>query len=137
MKALSLWQPWASAIALGHKRIETRHWQTAYRGPIAIHAARRWTAAERAYAEHFAHFMQMPSGYPLGAIVAIARLIDVRPTEELCCQISLREDELGDYSPGRFGWLLQDIRPLVAPIPAKGMQGLFNLTAEVEAQVRT
>ena len=41
MKALSLWQPWASLIAAGVKKVETRHWPTAYRGPIAIHAAKR------------------------------------------------------------------------------------------------
>ena len=36
MKALSLYQPWATAIALGSKRIETRGWPTSYRGPLAI-----------------------------------------------------------------------------------------------------
>ncbi len=39
MKALSLHQPWASLIAIGAKRVETRHWTTSYRGPLAIHAA--------------------------------------------------------------------------------------------------
>lgn len=33
MKAISLWQPWASAIAVGAKRVETRSWATKYRGP--------------------------------------------------------------------------------------------------------
>lgn len=28
MRALSLWQPWASAIAAGAKKIETRGWST-------------------------------------------------------------------------------------------------------------
>ncbi len=41
MKALSLWQPWASLIALGVKTIETRSWATNYRGPLAIHAGLR------------------------------------------------------------------------------------------------
>lgn len=40
-KALTLWQPWASLVALGVKTIETRSWSTAYRGPLAIHAAAR------------------------------------------------------------------------------------------------
>ena len=39
MKTLSLIQPWASLIALGEKRIETRSWGTRYRGPLAIHAS--------------------------------------------------------------------------------------------------
>lgn len=41
MKALTLWQPWASLIAVGAKTIETRGWATNYRGPLAIHAAKR------------------------------------------------------------------------------------------------
>ena len=41
MKALTLWQPWASLIGLGVKTIETRSWPTAYRGPLTIHAAAR------------------------------------------------------------------------------------------------
>jgi len=36
LKALSLWQPWASLMALGVKRIETRSWQTQHRGPLII-----------------------------------------------------------------------------------------------------
>jgi len=39
MKAITLWQPWASLIACGAKKYETRSWSTSYRGPIAIHAA--------------------------------------------------------------------------------------------------
>jgi len=41
MKAITLWQPWASLLACGAKQYETRSWATSYRGPIAIHAAAR------------------------------------------------------------------------------------------------
>lgn len=41
MKAITVWQPWASLIACGAKEFETRGWATSYRGPIAIHAAAR------------------------------------------------------------------------------------------------
>jgi len=41
MKAITLWQPWATLLACGAKLFETRSWATAYRGPIAIHAAAR------------------------------------------------------------------------------------------------
>jgi hypothetical protein len=43
MKCISLWQPFASAVALGIKKIETRSWMTYYSGPIAIHAAQKCT----------------------------------------------------------------------------------------------
>lgn len=39
MRAITLTQPWASLVAIGAKRIETRNWATRYRGPLAIHAA--------------------------------------------------------------------------------------------------
>ena len=38
MKALTLYQPWATLVAIGAKKIETRSWPTKYRGTIAIHA---------------------------------------------------------------------------------------------------
>jgi len=41
MKAITIWQPWASLLACGAKQFETRSWATSYRGPIAIHAAQR------------------------------------------------------------------------------------------------
>lgn len=40
MKAITLWQPWASLLAYGVKKYETRSWPTKYRGPIAIHAGK-------------------------------------------------------------------------------------------------
>lgn len=40
MKAISLWQPWASLIMTGAKTFETRHWATSYRGPLVICAAK-------------------------------------------------------------------------------------------------
>lgn len=39
MKAITIWQPWASLLACGAKKFETRSWETHYRGPIAIHAS--------------------------------------------------------------------------------------------------
>lgn len=41
MKAITVWQPWASLLASGRKKYETRSWATSYRSPIAIHAAKR------------------------------------------------------------------------------------------------
>lgn len=60
MLALSLWQPWASALfatrtvlgdAVRPKVNETRSWSTSYRGPVLICAAHRWDADLRAIAE--------------------------------------------------------------------------------------
>ena len=47
MKALTLHQPWANLVALGHKQIETRSWATKYRGALAIHAGKYFPPANR------------------------------------------------------------------------------------------
>jgi hypothetical protein len=39
MRCITIYQPWASLLACGAKKYETRSWPTKYRGPIAIHAA--------------------------------------------------------------------------------------------------
>ena len=41
MKALTLYQPYASLIAVGAKTIETRSWGTSYRGGLLIHAGKK------------------------------------------------------------------------------------------------
>jgi hypothetical protein len=153
MKALSLTQPWATLVAIGAKRIETRSWATAYRGPLAIHAskgfpqwAREFTADPVVYKAvrlHWRGTSDYPA-YPLGAVVATCRLVSCIPTRELrenriietdpaaCCgpfDLSAGERALGDYAPGRWAWLLADVELLTLPIPAKGALGLWEWPA--------
>lgn len=144
MKALSLWQPWATLTAIGAKKIETRSRPTKYRGPLAIHAS-----VERKYidmrSKHYvcdkppfysiimdyynatdtSFFDGFP--FPRGAIIAICELED-------CVKIDIglllkrQERLLGDYTPGRFRWMLENVRQLKHPIPAKGALGLWEWT---------
>lgn len=41
---------------------------------------------------------------------------------------------LGDFTPGRWGWMLSDPQPC-DPIPCKGRQGVFKLPADVAREV--
>ena len=133
MKAISLWQPWASAIPLGLKKIETRSWDTRLRGTIAIHAAKRWTEDERSWALHFSRLYGRPelADPPRGAIIATARLVATFPTEALTGDITEMERAFGNYGADRFGWMLEDVVPLATPIPYRGLQGLFEIPASV------
>jgi len=122
--ALTLWQPWASLIQHEVKRIETRSWSTSYRGPIAIHAAKK-----PVYTGIPELLDLLPKGGepPLGAVVAIANLVDcVEMTPEFIAQQSEQELKCGDWQPGRFAWVLEIIRPVVPPVPATGGQKLWN-----------
>lgn len=159
MRALSLWQPWASAIASGAKTIETRSWSTDYRGPLAIHAAKRCVKAELAVlledpvwrgalaAGESETTDYLLSTLPFGAIVATCRLVECFPTAafapELLGELQGRprragevpntwtERDLGDFSAGRFGWVLRDIRPLEQPLPCRGQRGLFHVDSNL------
>lgn len=128
MRAISLWQPWASAIALGHKHIETRGWSTKYRGPLVIHAAKRWTKDQRDFASTEFTLGRLPRALPLGAYVAVADLVDVQETGTLKLTVDAIERLYGNYEPGRFGWVLENIRPLHEPVPAVGKQGFWTPT---------
>lgn len=104
MKALTLWQPWASLIPLGAKTIETRSWSTSYRGPLAIHAAKRCEAGPvgdfkveddtpRGSAKQYllrGDSLSWPYRLPLGAIVATCELVDCIP------MMDLGDDRAGD-----------------------------------------
>lgn len=132
MKCISLWQPWASAIPLGLKKIETRGWTTKVRGRIGIHASRRWSAPEREFAAVEHALGRLPARLPLGAVVATAVLHEVKTTAELLALgIDPVERIYGDYGTGRFGWLLRDVVPLAEPIPWKGKQGWFEVPDEL------
>lgn len=136
IKAITLYQPWASAIAVGLKTIETRDWRCEYRGPIAIHAGRKWDEEEEAFAsrilpEDMEFFTRTgiwkTSPMPLGGIVAIANLKECLATTAIPGdRLTARERRWGGYDEGRYGWLLTDIRPLVKPIGVRGYPGIWD-----------
>lgn len=132
MKAISLWQPWASLIAVGAKTIETRSWcpPTAVVGQrVAIHAAKRkdelWLCQQPPF------FRYVTGALPLGALVATAVLERcTRMTPELVLDMEIdRPDEFafGDYEPGRWAWQLRDVQALASPVPWPGRQGFFDV----------
>lgn len=140
MPVLSLWQPWASAIALGVKRFETRSWPPPdwLNGVrIAIHAARtqkglylvgepRWRDLEAAGGGRTSGPIESrtPTHNPLGAIVCTAVVTGYHRSEVLAHLLDERERRWGDYAPGRFVWYLVDVRPVLPPVSFRGGQGL-------------
>lgn len=155
MRAISLWQPWASAIALGAKRIETRDWPTHVRGQIAIHAAKRKVQHE--WIEHGCSYnwcaaldhamgaeVRLEDKLPFGAIVAVCELVDCKPTGAFTLQevedrrtrrfgsiYTWTERQMGNFALGRYGWVLANVRALATPIPFKAKQGFFEVPDEL------
>lgn len=146
IKALTILQPWASLIALGAKRIETRSWYTSYRGPMAIHAGRSRKFINIAHQEPFFSALKtisQPIGdcplpidvlLPVGEVVAVCRLVNCKEIDNTTLhpwrfnpeELSEQEKAFGDFTLGRYAWILEDVRMLPEPIPAKGRLGLWN-----------
>lgn len=118
MKALTVRQPWASYIAEGRKRYETRSKPTRHRGPLAIHAGKNTEIMAQ----------KGLTGLPLGAVVCTVQLVACHRTEDLQ-DISEEERSMGDFSPGRYAWDLRVVEVFDQPIPARGNQGLWNWTS--------
>ena len=178
MRAKTLWQPPASLVACGAKTSETRSQpppRTLIGHRFAIHAAKRpvdWFDDVQPIIDHSPEAREAinaalkfgrdaalrcdtgSTDWPLGAVVATARLVDAfqvdgavivhsgpgsphppAPPHDLWCYgrsiinpdrpLKARVDGLGDYGEGRWVWLLEDIEPLAEPVPARGRQGIW------------
>ena len=126
MKCLSLTQPWAGLVATGQKTVETRSWATRYRGPLLIHAAKGFPTYAKAFALEIYGHPAVLAYLPLGAIIARVYLMDIRQTEYMRPRVSAQERSYGDYSPGRYAWILSNVEQL-EPIPWRGRLGLFEV----------
>lgn len=165
MKAITILEPWASLIAYGDKKIETRSWETRYRGKIAIHAARSSKVVDRPqlfgaipaflklmskHVEENKRNEYMRDNLDLGCVIAVADLVDCRkiigtkdetvnlkgigeaviPNSKIILDgekeiDGVSECDLGDYTPGRYAWILENIRR-IEPVPARGQQRIWD-----------
>lgn len=149
MKALSLWQPWATLIADGEKKWETRSRTIKYRGLLAIHAAKNRDAMivyrrpfpirERLLANGNSESQDLP----LGCVVAVCTVIDCITTglwlRHYCKTPTKPEDDrefcFGNYEPNRWAYKLEDVRKLREPYPMAGRQSLWTLTEAQESDI--
>ena len=131
MKAFTAYQPYAYAIVAGLKGYETRPRRTNIRGRVAVHAGRLDVvhATKRLSNGEFWKLMEAIGGkteLPFGAVVGTVEIVDCLPVEEIIHTLTERERALGDYSPGRFAWVLKNPVMFSAPVTASGKQGWWN-----------
>lgn len=135
MKILTLWQPWATLMAIEAKTFETRHWPTKYRGPLGIHAGAMVDKEAILIPEIQAALGA--AGYtkveelPTKAVLCVVDVLACYSTNEnhhpdIMARIE-RERAFGNYSYDRFAWATQMVKRFKMPIPARGAQGLFEL----------
>lgn len=150
IRCLTLHQPWATLIAEGAKRYETRSWPTDFRGYLAIHAGQ---TVDRDFAGasgvRNALWQMDPNTHPVGKIIAVGKLVAVHRTEDIFDPADLFEPDrrpkaapewdtstermFGDFSAGRFAW---EIRGVVTwnyqepRLKCRGYQGLWKPPVE-------
>jgi hypothetical protein len=153
MKAISLWQPWASLMALGAKTIETRPRRTHIRGDVAICSTKTQPPGglDRMMQEPFRtalgidaiepdapNIIDLHRHFPNGYVLCVVEIYACLTSEWLAQKGGVTEQEFafGNYAAGRYAILTRNLRRLRDPVPVKGRQGWFNLPPEVEAAVR-
>jgi hypothetical protein len=149
--AISLMQPWASAVLFFGKDVENRSkWPFKYRGPVIIHASKSGP-----YKEDLQRFVELaredgatdedladisadsyPGGlFPQGCILGIANLTDVFQKGD-----SIPKDNPLNESPWKFKdagyWLYLENATVVHPVAFKGFVGLFKVPYDVASRLR-
>lgn len=147
-RGLTLWQPWATLMAIRQKMVETRSWPTEYRGVVFIHAAKAIPAEYRESVEAVLDREEFKaalrrvaranperlvlSDLPSGCIVAVGRLVGCYKASASTRAMvegahGPREMEFGDYTDGRFLHEYEDILTLEVPVACRGAQQFWTV----------
>ena len=142
MKTITLWQPWATFVAIDWKTIEARTHQR-FKGlvgqRIAIHAARKIDRLSE-WVEHVPPGRKVLDGFNLdtlidmscGTIVCTATVTAARwaPNVDFVEREEWNSKSLCEVA-GKFCLFLEDVKPLKIRIPFRGRQGVFNVPDEL------
>lgn len=153
MKALTVWQPWASLIIVGAKPYEFRGWRfprSMLGQRIVIHAAARPMKAEEVrgivdrlqmgYADEVClhadaalklllplyHFKK-PDGLPLSAGLGTAVLGEPRSGPSIAADFGgehVNDSDRDEHA--NWGWPMLDVEHWAEPLPMRGAQGFWN-----------
>jgi hypothetical protein len=152
MKALTIWQPWASLIMAGAKPYEFRGWRppaSAIGQRIVVHAsalkrnlrdlilleailqAGGERSAETCLRSEIAlpllaAAIEDPSTLPIGVGLGTAILGEPRSGIDIAAEFGVpRANDSDRDQHANWGWPLTDIEPFAEPIPMRGLQGLW------------
>lgn len=144
LRALPMWQPWATLVVALEKLAETRGYPPSRLGLkegewIAIHAAKTEKALGMCGEEPFASAIRR-AGFvsadqlPRGGIIGLTKIFEAREMDEEFIEHVRRdhgnEADFGDWQPGRWAWHLEAPVLLPSPIAVRGHQGAFKVPPE-------
>ncbi len=147
MRAITVRQPWASAIIHGGKDVENRTTNIvgSYRGPLAIIAGRSFARGawldEGPARTWLADYYGWTDGdygrdLPAGAIIGVVDLVNVHGAGSQNCWHEQMQTLCSRWADSDAHHLvLTNVRPLPTPIPFTGFLGCRELPAEAMAQI--
>ena len=126
MRVITLHEPWASLIGENIKISETRSWPCYQYGELYIHAGQMPIPKNDTRKNELSKLLSGSLHH--GTIFAKCILSDCILIDEQFAN-AVKEDNLnnylcGDYTPGRYAWILTNIEP-ITPIKATGKQGIW------------
>lgn len=148
IRAISLWEPYASLIRTGAKRFETRSWKKAYHGPLLICASKDGMRKDQLLGllddPSFQAGLSPLLGIPLdlanprqygitpkhlsfGRAVAFCILAEYISTDTMGVDPIGSDAPFGDFSPARYAWRLDDVQAILEPFRVTGRQGFFDV----------
>lgn len=124
MKAITVCEPYASAIIRGPKRVENRQQPWKFRGRLLIHAGKSTKFMGTLTAAELADWPEYDeSKLTFGAILGSVEVYDC---------VELRRPMSDDpWACGPYCLLLRDPESFAVPIPYRGALGLFDVPDEV------
>ena len=75
-------------------------------------------------------FKKLPFAAIIGqvTITGVIRVEDLGMNDELINRLTMEEKAFGDYSGGRYAWILEDAVQFDKPIPARGTLSIWEYT---------
>lgn len=130
MKALFWKQPYANLML--HGKIETRTWNTNYRGLVLICASKipYTTSIVNIISDMNIYEMLKNEKIELGSAIAVGNLVDCRlmkPEDEKQCFVK--------YSPNLYCHVYEDVKA-IEPFKLKGQVGWMNIDDEILNKIK-
>jgi len=135
---LSLWQPWASLIIYGIKRVEGRPWYSDLRGKLWI--ASTVKAAEPEVVQMVEHeyklssvgHLPFPDSYPTSVLLGCVDVVDV-VTQEIYTR---KYSEYNEENGSRYLFICKNPRKVKTPFRISGSHKLWKLEESELAQAQ-
>ena len=129
-----MWQPWASLLVHGIKKIEGRSWYSEHRGLLWIASCAKRADKGQIQCTEGEYFLRnhkqpiaFPDSYPAGVLLGCVEVVDVMSNEDYMKLHPHCQEENGSA----FLFVCENAQVLPVPIPISGKHKLYTLPPDI------